>query len=152
MADELTLFGKAMNGKSGRSFSYSGPAVMVDVSRSVGNTWSWVGILMLWGPIYLPVHGGFSSKELARDDAEGALRALYDALGEVVEPWVTDRDPPPPAHSTCDDPYLCSWDSEYGDLVGEAMWDGTVWYGGGHSILDKPRAWRPMPKAPGRKP
>jgi hypothetical protein len=150
--NELVLFGKAMvANEDSHSFSYSSPAIMVEISRSAGNTWRRVAILRLWGSIYLPTRGGFSSKELARDDAELALRELYAALGELVEPWITDRDPPPPACSTCDDAYLCSWDSEYGSLVGEAKWDGTVWYGDGHLILNKPYAWREMPKAPLRK-
>jgi hypothetical protein len=65
----------------------------------------------------------------------------------MIEPWMTDGDPPP----MCDEGYLCTWDDEYATVVGEAKWDGTVWYGDGHSILNKPHAWRPMPKAPGRK-
>ena len=90
----------------------------------------------------------FPAPELARDAAEATLRALHTALGDVVEPWVTERDPPPPTNSMCDEGYLCTWDSEYATVVGEAKWDGTVWYGDGHSILNKPYAWRPMPKAP----
>ncbi len=150
MADELTLFGKPMKYDGhgfGRNTEHwfavvAGLRVFVTRMDPDDPFYAEVGEMVL---------GPHATPEVARDDAEATLRALYEALGDVVEPWVTDRDPPAPAFSTCDDAYLCSWDSEYGDLVGEAMWDGTVWYGDGHSLLNKPHAWRPMPKAPGRK-
>jgi hypothetical protein len=53
---------------------------------------------------------GFATPELARDAAEAKLRELYAALGEMVEPWITDRDPPDPASPMCDEWYLCAWD------------------------------------------
>jgi hypothetical protein len=153
--NELTLFGKAM--------AVSDLFSDCDVHWTIRVNSIWVHLFgeagryqwrSHWRNAVTAMAGGgpFATPELARDDAELALRELYAALGELIEPWITDRDPPPPACSTCDDAYLCSWDSEYGSLVGEAMWDGTVWYGDGHSILNKPYAWREMPKAPPRKP
>ena len=152
MTDELTMFGKVMEHTiDGQYESWCGGSKR-NVWVSVYNIHNGIASDYDWSFGDLACSGTFSTKEAARDDAEATLVALYEELGAVVEPWITDRDPSPPANATCDDSYIVTWRSEYGDLTGEAHWDGTTWYGDGQTLLHKPYAWRPMPKAPRREP
>jgi hypothetical protein len=94
----------------------------------------------------------FETPELARDDAERALRELYAALGEVIEPWKGGQ----PYE---DGSYEVAVEFDDGErYVYVEHWSASGWSGDqfAYSRRDELKravyAWRPMPKAPPRKP
>ena len=88
--------------------------------------------------------------ELARDDAAAALRELYDALGEMVEPWTYGGHPD--EEIDCEVAYV---GREGPPELAFDRWSvsGRCWLVSDELFEDRQvYAWRPMPKAPGRKP
>jgi hypothetical protein len=151
--DELTLFGKAMayrDDDTGGSWVTQNKEIPVVVySWLKGGSFSWTCFLPGHPP--LSPDRRFVSKEQARDDAERALRELYEALGEMVEPWTYDATPPVHGY------YLAACLNEVSGLseTSELYWNGAAWYpdcGVDWPVTFQPYAWRPMPKAPPRKP
>jgi hypothetical protein len=103
VSDELTLFGKAMDPCVRAEDGYALVRVADGTTLQIGICDSGWELCFNYGEdrVFL-VRNPVGSFAASRDDAELALRELYAALGELIEPWITDRDPPPPACSTCD--------------------------------------------------
>jgi hypothetical protein len=141
--DELTLFGKPMtectqyDGR--RSWCMLLVTVMVDVVEQANGWFSWV--VDFNGP---EITGGqFQTRELARDDAEATLRALHDALGEIVEPWRRD------GHPTQSGEYQVvarKGGFRYSEIT-TCEWCGA-WNLEGWAPNTVILAWRPMPTIP----
>jgi hypothetical protein len=152
--DELTLFGKAMayrDDATGGSWVTGNKELPIIVySWLKGETFSWTCFIPGYTPLSSELR--FDSKELARDDAERALRELYDALGEIVEPWKGGQ----PYE---DGSYEVAVEFDDGErYVYVEHWSASGWSGDqfAYSRRDELKravyAWRPMPKAPPRKP
>lgn len=139
MGQELTLFGRAMEHEHANRYhhwhtEFSGLIVGIG-GEDRGGYWGLIG-----GGTLPLVHPSFSTPELARDATEEKLRRIYEALGEVVEPWRYDE---PTEEGT----YIVTAEVTRTGECYTDEWHPAHGWARGPGVY----AWRPMPKALGRK-